>query len=88
MGRPRKPKENEDPVEENTGTNEGKTDKEEDKESDDLIMLATFKDIANLDNMTYQGFKASLKANDEDKFKESELEKKLEEYKAQSAFIT
>jgi hypothetical protein len=51
-------------------------------------MLVTFKDIANIDNITYAGFKASLKAKDEDKISKSELEKKLEEYNSQSAFIT
>lgn len=55
--------------------------------ANEKIILATFKDIANIDNVTYNGFKASIGAKDEDIFKKSELEKKLKKYKNQSAFI-
>jgi hypothetical protein len=94
MGRSRKIKEEkpeEEIKEDKKKNNESESKEEESKtdgESDDLIMLVTFKDIANIDTITYAGFKASLKAKDEDKISKSELEKKLEEYNSQSAFIT
>jgi hypothetical protein len=56
------------------------------KKSDKGIMLITFKDTANIDNITYAGFKAHINANDEDKFKESDLKKKLDSFKNKSAF--
>ena len=60
--------------------------KEELKKSNKGIMLITFKDIANIDNVKYAGFKSHIGAEDEDKFNPSDLEKKFEEFKDKSAF--
>lgn len=75
-------------VKENKSNEKDSKEKSELKQDKKGIMLITFKDIANIDNMTYQGFKAHLKVEDADKFKESELKKKLDEYKSKSVFIT
>ena len=74
--------------EETKGTEKEVKDKKELKKSDKGIMLITFKDIANIDNITYAGFKAHINAKDGYKYKQSDLEKALEEFKTKSAFIT
>jgi len=51
------------------------------------ISLIVFKETQGMDAMTYAGFKAALKAEDNTEYTQAELENKLEEYKAQNAFI-
>jgi len=51
------------------------------------VSLIVFKETHGLDNMAYAGFKASIEAEDATEYTQTELEKRLEEYKAQNAFI-
>ncbi|MGB9979376.1 hypothetical protein [Methanobacterium sp.] len=74
------------PKEETNAVEEEVKEKKELKKSDKGIMLITFKDIANVDNITYAGFKTHINAEDGDKYKQSDLEKELDEFKNKSAF--
>ena len=52
----------------------------------DMITLTSFKDVSNMSDMEYAGFKAMLKAQDLDEFSKTDLDSKFEVYKNQSGF--
>lgn len=55
--------------------------------SPEKISLIVFKEITGMPNITYNGFKASLGAEDSAKYTQTELEKEFKKYQAKKAFI-
>ncbi|MBF4474533.1 hypothetical protein [Methanobacterium formicicum] len=51
------------------------------------ISLIVFKELKGITNITYAGFKASLKAEDATEYIQAELEKEFEKYQENKAFI-
>lgn len=51
------------------------------------ITLIVFKEITGMPNITYNGFKASLGAEDSAKYTQTELKKEFKKYQAKKAFI-
>lgn len=50
------------------------------------ISLIVFKELKNIPNITYNGFKTSLEAEDNTKYTKKELEKEFKKYQAKKAF--
>ena len=65
-------------------TGKKETKKIENKEG--KISLILFKELRNISNPEYAGFKTSLKAEDGTEFPESKLEKELLKYRDKKAF--
>ena len=51
------------------------------------ISLIVFKELQSIPNITYAGFKASLKAEDGTEYTQAELEKLFKKYQENKAFI-
>jgi hypothetical protein len=51
------------------------------------ISLIVFKELQGIPNITYAGFKASLKAEDSTEYTLAELEKEYKKYQLKKAFI-
>jgi|GEM_PF-5041200 len=54
---------------------------------EDKISLIVFKQIENIDNMTYTGFKASLEAEDGTEASLSEFKREYAKYRDKKVFI-
>lgn len=54
---------------------------------EDKISLIVFKELKNIPNSVYAGFKSSLGAEDSTEFTQTELEKEFKKYGSKKAFI-